>query len=87
MVEKGEGKRDEKRRGIADEGATWIERQKGKEYERELGEGKTGGGKMSERTESRAGDESERGYEFIEVEDGKRKKGRREGAADAPRQG
>lgn len=50
-------------------------------------EGKTGGGKMSERTESRAGDESERGYEFIEVEDGKRKKGRREGAADAPRQG
>lgn len=42
---------------------------------------------MSERTESCAGDESERGYEFIEVEDGKRKKGRREGAADAPRQG
>lgn len=42
---------------------------------------------MSGRAESCAGDESERGCEFIRVEGGKRKKGRREGAADAPRQG
>lgn len=40
---------------------------------------------MSERAKSCTGDESERGCEFIGVEDGKRKKGRREGAADAPR--
>lgn len=46
------------------------------------------GEKMSERAESCAGNESERGCEFIRVERMvERKKGRREGAADASRQG
>lgn len=63
-----------------------LNRETEKKKEREK-EGEKDGEKMSGRAESCAGDESERGCEFIRVEGGKRKKGRREGAADAPRQG
>jgi len=86
MNEKGEEKETKNSEELRTKEQLESRDKKGKESERKK-ERKTDGEKMSERTKSCARDESERGCEFIEIEGGKRKKGRREGAADAPRQG